>query len=261
MNERAVGAGQLALQVVSHGHGALVAQLLDDLGPLAGETHVLENQPGALLPVPADRVASCSVNAEARGFAANHNALARRHRAPFVAILNPDVRVADASVFTALLACFDDPAVGVVAPVVHAPDGRIEDNARDVVTPLALWRRHVGGRRGGCQIDGDRGVEVDWVAGMFLIVRRTVFDAVGGFDERFRLYGEDVAFSLAVWCKGYKVVLAPVDGVIHDARRASHRQPKFLYWHVTSLLKLWCSRGFWRFLLRHGRRPDRNSGS
>jgi len=92
------------------------------------------------------------------------------------------------------------------------------------------------------------GPEVDWLAGMCLIVRSSAFAAVGGFDERFYLYLEDADLCLRLQLAGWRI--RQIDGatVIHAAQRASHRSFRHLRWHVASLMKHWLSRAYWRYL-------------
>jgi GT2 family glycosyltransferase len=66
---------------------------------------------------------------------------------------------------------------------------------------------------------------VDWVAGMFLLIRTEAFRALGGFDEGFHLYYEDVDFCARAWKAGWKVQVHPEVSVIHDAQRAEPAQP------------------------------------
>ena len=56
---------------------------------------------------------------------------------------------------------------------------------------------------------------------MFMLVRSADYMAVGGFDEGFFLYYEDVDICARLWRSGRKVVICPEAIVVHDARRAS----------------------------------------
>lgn len=238
----------LDIQIVSHGTPELVALLLADLRGVAADVHVLENVAGVdHAPVPGVRLTR-HPDRRQRSFGENHSILARHGGAELIAILNPDLRVGP-GVFQRLVAAFDDPRVGVVAPRVHAPGGRLEDNARRVLTPLRLLRDRLWpARRRSDYPDAARPCEPDWVAGMFLIVRRSLFERLGGFDRRYRMYCEDMDFCLRVWLAGHLVRCEPCDEVVHDARRASLKSPRHLAWHVTSLARFWCSAAFWRFL-------------
>lgn len=78
-------------------------------------------------------------------------------------------------------------------------------------------------------------ISPDWVAGMFLFARRAAFESVGGFDERYFMYYEDVDLCRRLRQKGYDIRLAPGARIVHDARRTSHTNPRYLMWHLRSI--------------------------
>jgi len=239
--------GSLDIQIVSHGHAAFVRVLLDDIGKGDHRIFLLENLGADQLAIEQRDDLSIVCSEVPVGFAENHNRLAALGSAEFIAVLNPDLRLRT-GVFADLLPYFDDPAVGIVAPRVNSPAGLIEDNARRVVTPASLIRRHlVGGRFAPDYPNTSCACEPDWVAGMFMIIRRSVFERIGGFDDGFRLYCEDVDICLRTWIEGYKVVCVPNLGVVHAARRASRYNGAHFLWHVASLCRLWRSAAYRRF--------------
>ncbi|MCB1926930.1 MAG: glycosyltransferase [Rhodocyclaceae bacterium] len=240
-------ASSLDIQIVSHGTPELVRTLLADLSGLPAHIHLLENLADAP-EASAERPALRHADRQPRGFAANHNLLASRGDAEFIAILNPDLHL-DAAVFEGLLSAFDDPAVGIVAPRVQAPDGAIADNARRVLTPARLLRDRLHPvRRRSDYPDADHPCEPDWVAGMCLLVRRRAFDELGGFDAGYRMYCEDMDLCVRAWQRGWKVRCLPARGIVHDARRASLRDPGHFVWHVASLLRFWRSPAYRSFV-------------
>jgi GT2 family glycosyltransferase len=79
---------------------------------------------------------------------------------------------------------------------------------------------------------------VDWLAGMFIMFRREAFDAVGGFDEAYFLYYEDVDICQRLQRRrGSRAIWDPRAEVVHDARRASRRDLRLARHHATSLLR------------------------
>jgi N-acetylglucosaminyl-diphospho-decaprenol L-rhamnosyltransferase len=72
---------------------------------------------------------------------------------------------------------------------------------------------------------------------MFMVFNRAVFDQVGGFNERYFLYYEDVELCARLQLAGLRVVVKPGAQVVHHAQRSSHRNLKYLRWHVGSLLR------------------------
>ena len=169
------------------------------------------------------------------GFAANHNRAFRRVRSGKFAVLNPDLRLRQ-DPFPALARRLQDPEVGLVAPVVLETDGRVSDYARRLVTPWEVIRRRITSSSYGNLL-----MHPDWLAGMFMGFRSEVFSRLGGFDERYTLYCEDVDLCARVRLAGMQIAVASEIDVVHNARRASRKSLRPLALHVRSLFQLWAS--------------------
>jgi N-acetylglucosaminyl-diphospho-decaprenol L-rhamnosyltransferase len=164
------------------------------------------------------------VNSRVKGFGANHNAAFSHCRTPYFCVVNPDIRL-PADPFPALLQSLQQPQAVVAAPLVQTPGGRVEDSARHFPTPGILLRKLFGARPGP-DYPADRGpLTVDWVAGMFMLFDALAFKSVGGFDEAYFLYYEDVDLCRRLTAAGGRVVYDPRTAVVHAARRASRRNP------------------------------------
>ena len=159
--------------------------------------------------------------------------------------MNPDIRINE-DVFSALPACLQDETVGVVAPIVVGPNGALEDSARRFPTPLTILCKAIGGCRGSNYQAKDETVFPDWVAGMFMLLRREVYEKIGGFDERYFLYYEDVDLCARLRLQGYKVALSPAVKVVHHAQRSSHRDIKYFKHHLTSMLRFFTTAPYWK---------------
>ncbi|MGH8745426.1 MAG: glycosyltransferase [Burkholderiales bacterium] len=231
----------VTLSIVSHGQVDLVNKLFEDLAancPLRLAVILTHNIPEPAPVVPRQWAHHLDVihNERRAGFGANHNAALRRSVSPVFCVVNPDIRLA-ADPFPALLSSLERECVAVVGPQVRNPSGHLEDSARRFPTLWRLLRKALAGTPGP-DYPVDRGViEVDWVAGMFMAIRRDAFTAVNGFDERFFLYYEDVDICRRLHSKGFSVVLNPGAIVIHDARRASRRNPRMMRIHAASALR------------------------
>lgn len=182
-------------------------------------------------------------NQSRQGFSANHNQAFKRSSGQYFCVMNPDIRL-DGEVFAALHACLRDATVGVAAPVVLSANGAMEDSARRFPTPLKILCKALGGCRDSDYAVEDKTVFPDWVAGMFMLFRREIFAQVAGFDEHYFLYYEDVDLCARLRLLGYKTALCPAAKVVHHAQRSSHRNLKYLRWHLTSMLHFFCSLPF-----------------
>jgi N-acetylglucosaminyl-diphospho-decaprenol L-rhamnosyltransferase len=156
--------------------------------------------------------------------AAAVNAGASRIRGDVFALMNPDVLLDSAVSVASLARHFDEPAVGAVAPALRLPAGHLQDSARHVPTPRQLALRRLTGSELGA-IRSQAPVDVHWVVAAFMLVRRTAFEAVGGFDEAYRLYFEDVDFCVRLWSAGWTVRLDPTVVLRHEHQAASRRAP------------------------------------
>ena len=249
----------ITLSVVSHGQGALVRHFFQDLQTycaLEDLTVTLTLNVAEALPFGPEafsfplRILS---NRRPRGFGQNHNAALQPARGDYLCLVNPDIRLTQ-NPFPALLARLqDNPRLGLVAPLVVNPNQEPEDNARRLPTPFSLVARYLGLRH----LDYPLGRELlnpDWVAGMFMLLPRNVFQAVDGFDERIYMYYEDFNLCIRLRLAGYAIGLDPQISVIHEARRESHRNPAYLKWHLASILRMFSSAAFYRYLRRRNRK-------
>lgn len=232
---------KLSISIVSHYQGALVADLLSDLGTHCAipiEVILTINAPEVL---PFDATAfsfpvTVLKNEIPKGFGANHNAAFQLATAEYFCVLNPDIRLEN-DPFPLLLDALSDTENGVVGPLIISPAGNIEDSARRFPTPLLILKRVLLGVRAiDYEITSDT-VYPDWIAGMFMLFRSQSFRQIDGFDEKYFLYYEDVDLCLNLRRAGYRAALIPKAVAIHDARRESHRNIKYLLWHMQSLLR------------------------
>ncbi len=235
----------ITLSVVSHGQNALVNQLLRDLQRHCSERLELiltENTPD---PVPFETgawsgPAQVIVNPGRKGFGANHNAAFARCRSAYFCVANPDVRLLR-DPFPPLIESLGGEAAAV-GPLVRNPAGEVEDSARRFPTVASLLQKLFAGTRRLDYPAAGGALRVDWIAGMFMLFRADAFRAVGGFDERYFLYYEDVELCRRIGRLGLQVLYDSRAEIIHDARRTSRRDPRYLRWHLSSILRFLLSR-------------------
>ncbi|MGO4760935.1 glycosyltransferase [Cupriavidus sp. 2KB_3] len=244
----------LTVSVVSHGQAAVVTPLLLELDALAREFDfeliLTENLPDAALPLPhlsnlRMRVLHSPVP---QGFGENHNRAFREADCRYFCVLNPDARL-DGNPFSTLIDALPE-GQGVAGPRVQGADGGVEDSARHVPTLAALAGRYLGRR---FEADYDPAVarqSVDWVAGMCMMFDAATFARLGGFDERFHLYCEDVDICLRAHLAGAAVLWVQDARIGHAAQRDSRKRLKYLMWHVGSMLRLISSDAYRRFKRR-----------
>lgn len=231
----------ISVSIVSHGHGGMVEELVEALVacPEVKQILVTRNIPERLTLVDDARVLVID-NSVDKGFGENHNAAFQRCDQPLFCVLNPDVQFSS-NPFPRLLSVLDDDRVAVVAPIVTSPSGRVEDSTRHFPTLSSLVRKAIWGAEGRhVATDGPTTFYPEWVAGMFMLFRSVAFRRVGGFDERYFLYYEDVDICVRIWKQGMRVAACAGLRVVHDARRSSRRSLQHLRWHLASMARyLW----------------------
>lgn len=251
----------VTLSIVSHAQFALVRLLLDDIAQHCNSTYleiilvinIPEDMPSKFdeLPFPVRIIH----NAKPLGFAQNHNCAVRHARGAFVCVLNPDVRL-ESDVFPELFKALADPSVGLVAPLVLDAQGRIEDSARRFPTPWTIILKGLGASQKSNHIPCFASHNVDWVGGMFMLLRRDLFEALSGFDERYFLYYEDVDLCARLWSAGMRVVQVRQVSIMHLARRSSHRSLRYLAIHLASMFRYFLSHSFWGTVWRSAIHSD-----
>ena len=250
----------ISISIVSHLQGYLLKALLDDLNQCCNvfplEVLLTLNLPEELPFKARDYSFPILVleNPVAKGFSANHNQAFSKSTGQFFCVMNPDIRI-DQEVFAELHGCLQGAVVGIAAPVVMGASGAMEDSARHFPTPFKILCKALGACRGSDYIVKDKTIFPDWVAGMFMLFRREVFETLGGFDERYFLYYEDVDLCARLRLQGYTVAMCPAVKVVHHAQRRSHRNLKYMSRHLSSMLRFFLSMPFlkicWLRLTKH----------
>ena len=148
------------------------------------------------------------------GFARANNLGVRHTTGELVLLLNPDTVVPPGAVDRLVRALDDHPDRAVVGPRIVDGSGRAELSFGAMMSPWAELRQKLlvrGNDRGVPPLTAlvdrmtRRSRDVDWVSGACLLIRRSDFVAVGGFDERFFMYAEDVDLCAAVRARGRRV--------------------------------------------------------
>jgi GT2 family glycosyltransferase len=239
--------------VVSHGSASDVGRLLPALRPQVDELIVIANVPGSVGGVPDDvRVIE---NTRALGFGANVNLGVRATTAELVCCVNPDAVPRDGAVAALRAFMRAHPRCGIAGPQMVYPDGRWQPSRRKFPTVTGTLIRRTPLRlvisppRSHYLLD-ERPIEPtqsDWMLAGFLMLRRAMLDELGGFDEGFRLYGEEIDLcyraAKAAWDRWY----VPAAVVVHAHQAETDR--RFL-----TRRTLWHWRGIVRFVRKH---PER----
>jgi N-acetylglucosaminyl-diphospho-decaprenol L-rhamnosyltransferase len=241
------GGARLTISIVSHGDGEKIVHLLESLHSwersIPYRLVITDNLGDDLPPLESREGMPVSVlrNRHPRGFASNHNQAFRSVETEFFCVLNPDV-LFEQAVFEHLVAVLEANEADVVAPLIIDSYGNVQDSFRTLPTPIELVRRQIPGYHfTPLPPDSDGLVRPDWMAGMFLLMKSEVFRRLGGFDEGYRFYFEDVDICTRARLAGLKLLVDPNVRVQHVGRRASRTDLRYLLWHVQSAMRFFGS--------------------
>lgn len=275
--------GELAIAIVTHdsvavlerrieGHialaGALQAPLVfADNGSRDGTVVLLEawrEREPRLMIVRLDRN---------RGYAAGVNAAFAAVPGHDVLLINPDVGFEGPRAVEALaVELARRPRAAAAGPALYDPSGARQPSARRFPTGPAIlaslpragaipWLR---ARRAEylAPSRANESTPVEWVTGAAMLIRREAYDELGGWDERYFLYLEDVDFCLRLRRAGWEVIYVPNASAVHDYARESLRPGASL---ARSRARRRHVRSFARFFAREaglliGRSPRGRSG-
>jgi GT2 family glycosyltransferase len=170
------------------------------------------------------RRARCLRSPENRGYAGGANLGIRAALdagADVVLLLNNDVRLHPGANAAALDALAGDARIAAVGPKVLA---RENPSRLWLAWGDVTWGQSLVALRGAGKADGpafSRPADVDWIAGCAMWLRRAALEAVGGFDEAFFAYHEEVDWCTRARAAGWRVRYTPAAVVTHTGRGAA----------------------------------------
>jgi GT2 family glycosyltransferase len=192
-----------------------------------------------------------TVSDENVGFGAANNAGIAAGEAPYVLVLNPDTRITPGALDSLLALLEREPRVGMAGPRLELDDGTFDHaSRRGFPTPLGALGHFTGlgrGERAPAALSQYRATDVeagpvDAINGAFMLIRRAALDQVGGFDERYWMYMEDLdlcfRFAEAGWATWYE----PSVTVIHVKAGTSgkHRSLRLTYAFHYGMYRFYC---------------------
>jgi N-acetylglucosaminyl-diphospho-decaprenol L-rhamnosyltransferase len=223
----------LSVVVVNHNAGAYLRRCMESLGSSAGDARIevvvvdnasTDGSPESALEERSDL--HLIRNRSNRGFAAAANQGIAATSAPFVLLLNPDAEVVGGTLASLVKVARERPGAGAIGALVRNPNGSLQPSARRVprlgealghafLGPLFPSNRFT---RAYVMAGWDRASEreVEWVSGSAMLIRREALDQVGGLDEGYFMYVEDVDLCTRLRRMGWRVLFSPELEVIHQ---------------------------------------------
>jgi N-acetylglucosaminyl-diphospho-decaprenol L-rhamnosyltransferase len=215
------------------------AELRECVEPLAGvdEIHIVvvdnasnDGTLDAVADLPVERIAL----ERNRGFGHGCNVGWRVGRAPYVLFLNPDARIDGGSLGRLVTVLEGTPAAGAAAPRITHVDGTLDYSQRRFprlrstyaralflhrVFPEAPWVDELVRESAAYAEPGSP----DWVSGACMLVRRSALEDLGGFDDGFFMYCEDIDLCRRLREAGHDLLFEPAAAVVHEGGASAPR--------------------------------------
>lgn len=166
------------------------------------------------------------VNDKNSGFAAANNIGMQAAKGDFFLLLNSDAELISPQLFDAVRETFcAKPDIAAIGGKLILPSGRVQAMGRSFLSLKSVIKEQLlftairprgGGQRQKC-------IDVDYIDGAFMVIRRQVYKQVGGFDERYFMFAEDMEWCRRMKKAGWRVVVLP-DLVIKHHHGAAARQ-------------------------------------
>ncbi len=173
-------------------------------------------------------------NADNRGFTRANNQGLALSRGRYVLFLNPDTELAPAALGRMLAYAEAQPQVGVIGPQLRYGDGSVQSSRRRFPTSATFFlestivqrwwpQNRVLSRYYVLDRPDDATSQVDWVVGACMLLRRAVLEQIGGFDEGFFMYSEELDLCRRAVDAGWQVVYLPAAVVTHFEGKSSEQ--------------------------------------
>ncbi|GAA4165570.1 glycosyltransferase family 2 protein [Gryllotalpicola daejeonensis] len=168
----------------------------------------------------------------------------------WILVTNPDVRLSRHALESLLEVAQAEPDAGAIGPRIIEPGGEVYPSARELPSLRTgvghalfanVWLSNPWSRRyhGEYRASSAQWRETGWLSGSCQLVRREAFDAIGGFDDSYFMYFEDVDLGDRLTKAGWRNLYVPAASVMHTgahstktraaAMRAEHHRSAYLY--------------------------------
>jgi N-acetylglucosaminyl-diphospho-decaprenol L-rhamnosyltransferase len=259
------GTADLAVVIVNYNAGPYLERCLTSLathrGDVVTDVLVIDNasrdgsHTAAVAAHPAVRLITNPTNVF---LSPAWNQGARQTSAPYLLFLNPDAEMFAGTLARYVQVARSHPRAGIVGPMIRNPDGTVYASGRRfpsvvdatfhaMLSPFTrdnpFTRRY---EMGGWDRSSDR--EVDWVSGACMLMPREAYDAVGGFDEGFPLYAEELDIATRLREAGRTVLFTPSVEILHEIGVSTGRSRSTLLQHSRSVYRYYVKHraGGWR---------------
>lgn len=164
------------------------------------------------------------------GFGAGNNLASKEAKGGFLLILNPDTKFIEP--IDQLISFYNQtPEVGIVGPKLLMPNGQVQPSVRKLPTIWAAFKEFILGIKNAYSQyvpEGGNPVEVECLYGATVLIKKDLFESLGGFDEKYFLYYEDIDLCGRIRNLGKKIYYYPKVKVKHLVGASIASQDKYI---------------------------------
>lgn len=190
------------------------------------------------------------------GFGAAHNLAftkAYQLESDYHILLNPDVYFEPSTIEGLLHKATSDPSIGLLMPKIVYPNGDTQHLCKLIPSPKDLiLRRFIPSDTIKKKLENryelrffsyDEEAEIPILSGCFMMIRTSVLKTLGGFDERYFMYLEDVDLCRRIGAIS-RMVYYPKVSIVHNYEKGSYKNKKLLFYHIRSAVKYFTKWGW-----------------
>ena len=228
----------LSIIIVSHKSkkylSSCLSSIKDNLGDVSYEIIIVDND---MAISPADfSLSNISIirNHSNSSYGEANNLGAKKAKAPILWFLNPDTKILTSNT-KALLRLLKDDSVGIIGTKLVEESGKAQKwRAGFEITPLGILATNLGFSKSKKIWSSEQMMKVDWVSGCSFAITKKLYEQLGGFDERFYMYFEDVDLGKRVCKIGKKVLFLPQIKVLHFGGKSfSHKSAQKKHYYAS----------------------------
>ncbi|SNR62006.1 glycosyltransferase family 2 protein [Lutibacter flavus] len=178
-------------------------------------------------------------NKENIGFSKANNQGVKVATGEYILILNPDTVIAEDTLDKIYSFAKAKPNLGILGvKLIDGSGDFAPESKRGIPTPMVSFNKLFGisskrtGKYYATHLDENESGIMDVASGAFMFVNRVIFNEVGGFNEAYFMYGEDIDLSMNLLNKGYQNYYYANTQIIHFKGESTQKDIKYLsYFH------------------------------
>tara|TARA_R110001632_G_scaffold101693_1_gene209575 strand:- start:1956 stop:2735 length:780 start_codon:yes stop_codon:yes gene_type:complete len=183
------------------------------------------------------------------GFGRGHNLVLEKikHESDYHLVLNPDVVFEPEVIDTLVIQLKKDSSLSMIAPKVLFPDGKFQHSCRRYPKISEMFFRRFSVIKNLSKSIVNKGIYKDknldnpfyaeYLTGCFHLYKTEDFLEIGGFDNRYFLYMEDIDICKKIDAKGTRKMYFPEVEITHVLKQGSSKDYKLFFRHTTSMIK------------------------